>query len=296
MSKRLVGATAFFLGIVLFATAGRVNAHELRIETVNAWDAYIQGANLRIQERLNGQKPFLWIDESAERRQRIVRGEILVAPVIAYGIQGVPNGIIHHWIGGIFIPGATIDSLSAIALDYSRYKDFYSPVVVESKLLACTATGQRFSMLWHRKVLFVDVAMQVEYAAHEVRIDSHRGYNVADTVQLQEIENYGRSNQRLLPPDTGNGFIWRLHSIARYEQRDGGVYLELEAVALTREIPSSLRWLVSRVANRLSRNSLTTSLRQTRDAVTSMSADEDSVANRKSSGQRQCQVSSNSSR
>ena len=138
--------------------------------------------------------------------------------------------------------------------------------------------------------------MQVEYAAHEVRIDSHRGYNVADTVQLQEIENYGRSNQRLLPPDTGNGFIWRLHSIARYEQRDGGVYLELEAVALTREIPSSLRWLVSRVANRLSRNSLTTSLRQTRDAVTSMSADEDSVANRKSSGQRQCQVSSNSSR
>src|SRR5207247_2159434 len=131
-----------------------------------------------------------WIDESAERRQRIVRGEILVAPVIAYGIQGVPNGIIHHWIGGIFIPGATIDSLSAIALDYSRYKDFYSPVVVESKLLACTATGQRFSMLWHRKVLFVDVAMQVEYAAHEVRIDSQRGYNVADTVQLQELEKF----------------------------------------------------------------------------------------------------------
>jgi hypothetical protein len=295
MSKRLVGATAF-LGILLFATAGRVNAHDLLMETVNAWDAYIQGAHLRTEERLNGRKPFLWIDESAERRQRIRVGEILVAPVIGYGIQSVPNGLVHHWIGGIFIPNATIDSLAAITLDYGRYKEFYSPVVVEAKLLACTATGQRFSMLWHRKVLFVDAAMQGEYAAHEVRIDSHRGYNVSDTVQLQEIENYGRPNQRVLPPDTGDGFIWRLHSVARYEERDGGVYLELEAIVLTREIPSSVRWLVSPVVNRLSRNSLTTSLRQTRDAVNSMSPYEHSVANRKSSGQRQCAVPSNSSR
>src|SRR5262249_19058471 len=97
-----------------------------------------------------------------------------------------------------------------------------------------------------------------------------RGYNVADTTQVQEIENYGHPGEHLLPPGTGNGFIWRLRSMARYEERDGGVYFELEAIALTRDIPTSLRWLVKPVVNRLSINSLTTILRQTRDAVKSL--------------------------
>src|SRR5262249_24972418 len=106
----------------------------------------------------------------------------------------------------------------------------------------------------------------------DVRLDARRGYNIANATQMQEIENYGRAGERLLPPGTGNGFIWRLHSIARYEERDGGVYLELEAIALTRDIPAGFRWLVNPVVNHLSINSLTTSLRQTRDAVNSQSA------------------------
>jgi len=43
-----------------------------------------------------------------------------------------------------------------------------------------------------------------------------------------------------LPDGTGSGYVWRLHSIARYEQREGGVDLELEAIALTRDIPASV--------------------------------------------------------
>src|SRR5690242_18471380 len=98
ISKRLAATTAF-LGIVLFAAAGRANDDQLPMETVNAWDQYIRDTDLRLQKRLNGQKTFLWIDESPERRQQIERGEILVAPVIAHGVQKVPNGLIHDWIG-----------------------------------------------------------------------------------------------------------------------------------------------------------------------------------------------------
>jgi len=80
-------------------------------------------------------------------------------------------------------------------------------------------------------------------------------------------ELQGRPSERLLPADAGAGFIWRIRSISRYLERDGGVYLEIEAIALTRDIPSSLRWLVSPVVNHLSVNSLTTTLSQTREAV-----------------------------
>jgi hypothetical protein len=97
-------------------------------------------------------------------------------------------------------------------------------------------------------------------------------------VQMREIEAYGKSGERFLTPNEGSGYIWRMHSIARFQERDGGVYLELEAIALTRDIPGSLRWLVSPVVNHLSINSLTTTLRQTRDAVHSASTKPEMIA------------------
>jgi len=260
-----------FSGVALFAAPPEPgNANQLQVETVKAWDEYVRSTESRMQARLDGRMPFLWMDESMDRRRRIGRGEILVAPVLSHGTSRVPNGLIHDWIGGIFVPGATIKRLSTVIQDYSKYKEFYRPVVVDSKLLECTAMDQRFSMLLQHKVLFITAAIEGEYQAHDVKVDSRHGYSVADTVRVQEIENYGNAAQRLLPSGTGNGYIWRLYSIARYEERDGGVYLELEAIALTRDIPASVRWLVNPVVNHLSTNSLVTTLQQTRDAVNSM--------------------------
>jgi hypothetical protein len=262
-----------FLGIVLMASAPSLsNILELQTETVAVWEEYVRSADLRMQARLDVQKPFLWADESPDRKLRVRRGEIVVAPVVGHGTWKVPNGLIHDWIGAVFIPGATIEELSAVMHDYGRYKDFYRPVVVESKLFSCTATDQKFSMVWQRRVLFVNAVIEGQYQAHEVRLDARRGYNVAGTTQVQEIENYGHAGQRLLPASTGTGYIWRLHSIARYQQRDGGVYLELEAIALTRDIPASVRWLINPVVNHLSMNSITATLVQTRDAVKSLLA------------------------
>ncbi len=186
--------------------------------------------------------------------------------------------MIHDWIGAAFIPNATIQRLFRVVHDYNRYKDFYKPVVADSKTLACSAEDQEFFMLWQRRVLFLNAALEGRYQSHDVVVDARRGYTVAETVKVQEVEDYGRTGQHLLPPDTGTGLIWRLRSIARYAERDGGVYLELEVVALTRDIPASLRWLVGPVVNRLSTNSLTATLRQTRDAVTSLPPAADVIA------------------
>jgi hypothetical protein len=257
-----------FSGIRLPAAAPNPgNTSQLQAETVKAWEEYIRSVDSHLQARFSGGTSFLWIDESEYRSRRLARGEILVAPVVAHGTQSVPNGLIHHWIGGIFIPGATIDSLLAVMQDYSKYKDFYKPVVADSKLLSCTDSNERFSMLWRHKVLFITAAIQSEYVARDVRMDRRHGYTVAHTVRVQEVEHFGRSEERLLPVGTGSGYIWQLHSVARYEERGGGVYLELEAIALTRDVPASVRWLVNPVINHLSINSLTTTLQQTRDAV-----------------------------
>jgi hypothetical protein len=87
------------------------------------------------------------------------------------------------------------------------------------------------------------------------------------TTRIQEIENYGEPGQHALSEGEGNGFIWRIFSITRFEERDGGVYIELEVIALSRDIPISLRWIVEPIVRRVSITSLTTSLQQTGSAV-----------------------------
>jgi len=176
--------------------------------------------------------------------------------------------------------------LLAVVHDYGRYKEFYKPVVADSKVLACTETDQKFSMVWQHRVLLINAAIEGQYQARDFAIDARRGYNIANTTQVREIEGYGRSGEYLLPPGQGSGFIWGMHSIARYEERDGGVYLELEAIALTRTIPASLRWIVSPVVNHLSINSLVTSLHQTRDAVVSLPQYPERIASCAISGHR----------
>jgi hypothetical protein len=255
------------IALMVAGTAAQGHAAELQRATAGAWEEYVRGASARMVARLDGTKPFLWVDEVADRARRVQHGEIVVAPLVGHGTQSVPNGLIHDWIGAAFIPNATIDSLLSVVHDYDRYKDIYKPVVTDSRSLDAGEAEREFSMVWQRHVLFVSAAIEGRYRAHDVLIDSHRGYSIVEGTTLQEIEDYGHPNERVLPPDTGGGFIWRICSMSRYEERDGGVYLEIEAMVLSRDIPGSLRWLVNPVVNRLSVNSLTTTLQQTRTAV-----------------------------
>jgi hypothetical protein len=174
--KTLVGLT-----LMVEAIPGLLGAMELQPGTVDAWNDYIRSADLRMQARLDGQRPFLWTDESPDRKLRIQHGEILVAAVVGHGTKNVLGGLVHDWIGAVFIPKATFESLLAVVHDYDRYKDIYKPVVADSKTLGCTAADQEFSITWQLRVLFVHAAIEGQYQAHDFAVDAQLGYNVADT-------------------------------------------------------------------------------------------------------------------
>ena len=84
---------------------------------------------------------------------------------------------------------------------------------------------------------------------------------------MREIKNFGTANEEDFAPGHGSGFIWRLYSTARMEERDGGVIVEMEAIALSRDIPVALRWFVEPIVRRVSRDSLEKSLTDTAKAV-----------------------------
>jgi hypothetical protein len=246
-----------------------LRAMDLQPETVKAWEAYIQNVDIQMRGRASEAQSFLWIDES-NARKHVRRGELVVAPVLNHGVKTVPGGLIHHWIGAVFIPHATVERLLSVLHDYDRYKDVYKPVVADSRLLACNGGNSEISLTWHRHILWVNAAVEGRCQARQAALSTRRGYSIADMKETREIAEYGHSGEHFLPPDTGSGFIWRMHSITRYEESDGGLYLEEEAIALTRDIPPSFRWLVSPIVSHLSADSLTTMLRETRDAVNAL--------------------------
>jgi len=117
------------------------------------------------------------------------------------------------------------------------------------------------------KAFFLRAALDADYQAANVRLDDRHFYSVSRTTRMQEIEDYGRPGEHRMPEGEGGGLIWKLFSIVRLEQRDGGVYVEVEALALSREIPGAVRLVVDPIVRRVSRNSLLTSIKQTEEAA-----------------------------
>jgi len=179
---------------------------------------------------------------------------------------------IHHWIGAVFIPGVTIQDLAAVVGDYGRYSEIYRPTLIKAELLDSSDDEQKFSILWVQRVLLVTAAFYTELESKYFALNSRRGYMTFSATRVQQIEHYGEKNEQKLAPDAGSGYLSRLVSFARFEERNGGLYLELEVIGLSKDLPGSLRFLLKPVIDRVPRQALTVKLDQTRQAIRSRAA------------------------
>jgi hypothetical protein len=245
--------------LVAISAASTTMAADLKPETIAAWDEYVKNLDCRA--------PRSFASENPSDAARLRAGEIIVEPASDKMPLRVPYGLIHDWRGESFLRGATIEEVVRVLRDYDRYKDFYRPYVLESRLISRDPLEDRFSALIMNKSVIAKTALRTTYRSVLHAIEPRHLYIVTDSIHIQEVAALGTPSEHLLPEDEGTGLIWRLHSLTRLEQRDGGVYFDLEVVAMSRDIPASLRWLVSPIVRRVSRSSLAASLRQTGDAV-----------------------------
>jgi hypothetical protein len=258
---RLPGAAL----IILLLTIG-ARAADLKPETVRAWQEYVEEKNAAAK---SADGPFLPATNDPDSWAALLSGKILVAPAGPNIPKRVPSGLIHDWIGTAFIPNSTIPQVLGSVRDYDHYKDVYHPSVVDSKLGSTTDEEDLFSLLLINKSLFLKKAVEGDYRASYLRLDDRRWYSVSASTRLQEIEGYGGDGARRLPEGEGAGLIWRVDSITRYEERDGGVLIQVEGMALSRDVPATMRWIVDPIIRRVSRETLQLSLQQTRDSVQS---------------------------
>ena len=248
--------------VLLNATVSR--AVEPKQDTLRAWDKTIRDLKLSMSSCANGDRPFLSVDESPEMLQRVRQGEVVVAD---RDPGKVPNGMIHHWIGAMFVPNAALEQVMSVLGSYDRYIDFYKPLIRKSVVVARDGDNAKISVLAVQKAFSVTAAVETDNQVRVVRIDPDKVYMMSDAFRVQEIADFGRPNQHPFPEDRRPGYVWRSFVLQRIEERDGGVYVELEIVALSRSIPIEFRWLIKPVTDELPRRIMLETLNDTRTAV-----------------------------
>ena len=229
---------------------GTAAAADLRPETIAAFDAYVLQ-----QERRMAADPYA--------RTTDTRTEGRTADV--------PGGLVHHWRGGMFVPGGDVDAAVALLQDYDRHSTIYAPTVASSKLLS--RNGDSFKVYLRfvmRKV--ITVVVNSEHEARFTRDGRDRVRSRIVSTRIAEVEEPNTADERELPVGRDGGYLWRLNSYWRFLERDGGVYIECESITLTRGIPTGFGWLVRPFVTSIPRESLAFTLDKTRAQLSGASS------------------------
>lgn len=239
---------------------------ELKQETLLAFEEHIHGAEAALDGTLHGDNPFLWSDGCAERTQQVLKGQTLAELWSGKRPIRVPNGLIHDWIGATCIAGTTMKKTLALIQDYDNHKNIYKPEVIDSKLIS--RHGDDFKIyLRLRKKKFITVILDTDHDVHYSSLGSRRWSCRSYTTRISEVEDAGKLTERVLSPDTGYGFMWRLNSYWRFQEKDNRVYVECRAISLTRDVPKGLGWIIEPIVEKLPRESLKATLEATRRAL-----------------------------
>ncbi len=266
---------------VFLALPAQANAADLQPETAQAYDRYIQLTQAQVNSELAQSGPYLWVErlpqaERASADAQLRDGQLVIQRLSTLDSGQaipVPGGIIHHWIGTVFVPGATLAQTLSFMQDYDHKVDYFQPDIVRSKILRHNGDDYFVLLRFYKKEIITTV-IDTDQEVHYHVVDSTHAYSRSRTTRVQEVENAGQSDEKLDAEGHDRGFMWRMNTYWRFEEKDGGTYVECQAISLTRGIPTGLGWMVGSFVNSVPRESLTFTLTTARTALMRKTAEQ----------------------
>ena len=247
---------------------------ELKPKTLEAFERYVRATEARIDKERARPETFLYIDTLPDPRREEVRAtlkrgdlfvERLTTPDPSGGNIDVPEGIIHHWVGDVFIPGLSVRQVLDSVEDYDHHEGVY-PEVVRSRLISHEGNDFKVAFRFRYKKI-VTVTLNTEHDVRYTELDATHWYARSASTRAAEVKNADSADESEKPLGHDGGFLWRINSYWGYVERDGGVYVECESVSLTRDIPTGLGWLIRPVVSSIPQESLEHTLEATRSAA-----------------------------
>jgi hypothetical protein len=261
-----------FLWTIVLCASG--HAAELKQKTTTAFDQYVTATEARFKQELRPGGTFLYVDglkdeEKRKAYEQLKQGEVLVEKLEtkAPGVSSdVPDGMVHHWVGLIFIPGATLANTLPLVKDYDRRAELYKPDVSASRTISHNGDEYKMFLRLHQKK-FTTVDFNTTYDVHWGQVDPTKVFSNSISTRIAEVKDPAKPDGEELPMGSGHGYLWRLNTYWRFEEKDGGVYLQCEALSLTRDMPTGLGWLLKPLVTSIPKASLNRALGQTRKVV-----------------------------
>jgi hypothetical protein len=220
-----------------------------------AFDRYVADAGTRIAQEHSVGGSFL-VGLDPERAARLQQGNVMVERLSPEGGEALPGALLHDWRGTAFVPGATASEFERILHAFAAYPRVFAPQVLQAKLIAACGDENEMEMRVRQRHV-VEVTLDGIYDVHFGRFDVEHGWSSSQSIRIEEIGDDGQP----MPANEEHGFLWRLDTWWSYEQRDGGLYVQIETISLTRSIPAGLGWIVGPFVENIPRESLEFTLR-----------------------------------
>jgi hypothetical protein len=271
MKKRIAARSRkmfVICGLLLFQGAPRLLMGEPTPAAVSAFNSYSKAMESRLAQQHRSANAFLAPasanPESEEARLR--KGELIVEKLTPSTNTALSGALLHHWRGTAFAPGAKVADFERLMRDFNSYPQHFSPQVLQARVSMQEGDRMLASMRVRQKHVLT-VVMDTNYDINFGQLDAQHAYSISRSTRIAEIESPGTSAERTLRPSEEHGFLWRLNTYWSYEERDGGLYLQIEAVSLTRSIPAGLAWAIRPYVESIPRESLEFTLRSACNAL-----------------------------
>ena len=247
----------------------------LKPRTLDAFNHYVQETEARIDKELARPGVFLYIEglpepQRGETLSSIRGGNIYMERLETRAASGaeidIPEGLVHHWLGAVFIPGATLRQVLDLVQDYDHHQDIYKPEVVRSKLIHHEGNDYQIYYRLVKKTV-ITVTLNTNHDVQYFPMDATHCRSRSVATRIAEVADAGQPSEHEKPMGQDSGFLWRMNSYWRFEEKDGGVYVECESVSLTRNIPMAVSWLIKPFVTSIPRESLLMTMGSTRTAA-----------------------------
>lgn len=248
---------------------------DLKPQTLEAFAHYVQLTEARMQREPARPDAFLYIEQSVEPGHSQVlaslrHGEVYMVRLKTRDASGhevaAPDAIIHHWMGVVFVPRVTLKQTLDLVEDYDQHQNIYKPEVVRSRLIS--QDGNDFKIYYRlRKKKIITITLNTDHNVRYFPIDATHCRSRSYSMRIAEVADADTSQEREKPVRHDGGFLWRLYSYWRFEEKDGGIYIECESVSLTRDVPTLLKPLINPFITGIPKESLQMTMGSTRSAL-----------------------------
>ncbi len=226
------------------------------------FNAYVARVEARLADEHHSADSFLAPFDWARLRS----GDVMIDQLSPTNGAELPGALLHDWRGTAFIPGGRGADFERAMRDFGTYPQLYAPQVLTARVITHDGDHYQVAMRVRQKHVLT-VVMDTTYDVTFGRVDAKHGYSVSRSIRIAEIDSPGTSHERVLSASEAHGFLWRMNTYWSYEERDGGLYIQIESITLSQSVPTGLGWAVDPFIESIPRDSVDFTLRATCQAL-----------------------------